>query len=141
VNQATVQFAHDTSDAKLVGIGGWLLLLIIKLLVGTALRVLVGIAMPNHLAGVFNIGFGVLSGTAAFLLINRNRKGVLLAKIFLAAEALYYALELLPPASVDNPFKTCGFAAASVLYFIYLARSKRVKNTYFQQPEVQPALR
>lgn len=141
MNQA-VPSTGIPSDAKLVGIGGWLSLLIIKLSLGAAVRVLVGIALPNHLEALLNIGFGVLSGIAAFLLLIRNRKGVLLAKIFLATEAAYYVLELLPPTSVDNPFKTSGFFVASILYLIYLFRSERVKNTYFPQPvEVQPTPR
>jgi len=60
----------------------------------------------------------------------------LFAKIFLIVEAAYYVLELLPPISVDNPVKTAGFFAASILYLVYLFRSKRVKNTYFPQPSL-----
>jgi hypothetical protein len=134
VNQAAAQPSPDTSsDAKLVGIGGWLLLLIIKLWVGVAVRVLGGIAEPNHLVGLLNFGFAALAAIAAYLLGRNNPKGVMFAKILLAAEAIYYVLELIPPASVDNPFKTAGFFVASVLYFIYLFRSKRVKNTYFSK--------
>jgi hypothetical protein len=70
------------------------------------------------------------------LLTTKNRKGVLFAKIFLIVEAAYYVLELLPPISVDNPVKTAGFFAASILYLVYLFRSKRVKNTYFPQPSL-----
>ena len=136
MNQA-VPLSDTSPDAKLVGVGGWLLLLVIKLWAGAAVRILVGITLPNHLEALLNIGFGVLSGTAAFLLTSKNRKGVLLAKIFLIAEAAYYVLELLPPTSVDNPFKTAGFFVASILYLIYLFRSKRVKNTYFPQPDRQ----
>jgi hypothetical protein len=135
VNQAAAQLSLDaSSNAKLVGIGGWLLLLIIKLWVGVTVRILGGIAEPNHLLALVNFGFAALAGIAAYLLGRKNPKGVMLARIPLAAEAVYYALELLPPASVDNPFKTAGFFTASVLYFIYLFRSKRVKNTYFPEP-------
>ena len=135
MKQAAAQPSPDTSsDAKLIGIGGWLLLLILKLWVGAAVRVLGGIAAPNHLVALLNFGFAALAGTAAYMLGRKNPKGVMLAKILLAAEAVYYVLELVPPASVDNPFKTAGFLTASVLYFIYLFRSKRVKNTYFPEP-------
>ncbi|MGA2338517.1 MAG: hypothetical protein ABSF75_01380 [Terracidiphilus sp.] len=135
VNQA-VPLPGTESNSKLVGIGGWLLLLIIKLWAGTALRILAGAALPNHAEGMLNVGFGLLSGIAAFLLTTKNRKGVLFAKIFLIVEAAYYVLELLPPISVDNPVKTAGFFAASILYLVYLFRSKRVKNTYFPQPSL-----
>ncbi|HVB56733.1 MAG TPA: hypothetical protein VNE63_09930 [Candidatus Acidoferrales bacterium] len=135
MNQAAAQLSPNaSSNAKLVGIGGWLLLLIIKLWFGAAVRVLGGIAEPNHLLALLNFGFAALAGIGAYLLGRKNPTGVMLAKIFLAAEGVYYVLELLPPASVDNPFKTAGFLTASVLYFIYLFRSKRVKNTYFPEP-------
>jgi hypothetical protein len=121
-------------DARLIGIGGWLLLLVIKLSVGGLTRLLGGLAESNHGVGLLNIAFGVIAGIAAYLLMRKNAKGVLLAKIFLGAEALYYVLELIPPTSVANPFKTLGFFCASVLYLAYLFRSKRVKNTYFPAP-------
>jgi hypothetical protein len=135
VNQA-VPLPDTQSDSKLVGLGGWLLLLVIKLWLGAAGRILVGVTLSNHGEALLNVGFGVLSLAAALLLTIKNRNGVLLAKIFLAADAAYYVLELLPPTSVDNPFKTAGFCVASIFYFIYLFRSKRVKNTYFPQPSL-----
>jgi hypothetical protein len=118
-------------DEKLVGVGGWLLLLIIKLWAGAAIRLVAAVGGPN-LVGLVNLVFAVVSATAAYLLGRKNPRGVALAKVALAAEAIYYALELVPPMSVANPSKTAGFLAASVLYFAYLFRSKRVKNTYFK---------
>jgi hypothetical protein len=112
-------------------VGGWLLLLIIKLWTGAAIRLLAAIADPN-LVGLVNLVFAVVSATAAYLLGRKNPRGVIFAKVALAAEAIYYALELVPPMSVGNPIKTVGFLAASALYFAYLFRSKRVKNTYFK---------
>jgi hypothetical protein len=133
VNQATAQVTPGT-DAKLVGIGGWLLLLIVKLWIGSVVLIFSGIVGTNHLGTMLVIGLGVLSGAAALLLTITNRKGVLLAKIFLALEAAYFLFELLPPVSSDNTFKTTEFLILTVLYLIYLFRSKRVKNTYFPQP-------
>jgi hypothetical protein len=118
-------------DARLTGIGGWLLLLIIKLWIGAVVRFLVGIADATHPVGVLNLAFAALGGAAAYLLGSKSPKGVMLAKIVLAADACYYVLELLPPISVANPFKTAGFLVASILYIAYLFLSKRVKNTYF----------
>lgn len=135
MNQVGTTLSPGTlSDAKLVGIGGWLLLLIIKLWVGVAVRLLGGIGEPNHLVALLNFGFAALAAITAYLLGRKDPKGVMLARFFLAAEAVYYLLELLPPTSSVNPFKTAGFLTASVLYFIYLFRSKRVKNTYFPEP-------
>jgi hypothetical protein len=122
---------NPSTGTRLTGIGGWLLLLIIKLWIGAVIRFLGGIAEPTHPVGVLNLVFGALGGAAAYLLGSKNSKGVMLAKIVLAADALYYVLELLPPISVANPFKTAGFLVASILYVAYLFGSERVKNTYF----------
>lgn len=135
VNQAAPSL-DTSSDVKLVGVGGWLLLLVIKLSVGAVVLILAGIAGTNRVGSMLVIGLGVLSGITAFLLTTGNSKGVLLAKLFLGIEAAYYAFELLPPVS-DNPYKTTEFLILSILYIIYLFRSKRVKNTYFPQPTLQ----
>jgi hypothetical protein len=121
-------------DARLIGIGGWLLLLVIKLSIGTVVRLLAGIAESNHLVGLLNLAFALVGGVSAYLLVIKSPKGVLLAKIVLGGEAVYYLLEVVPPISVANPFKTAGFFCVSVLYLAYLFRSKRVKNTYFPMP-------
>lgn len=132
MNQTAEQLSSaPASNAKLVGIGGWLLLLIVKLWAGVAVRVLAGISEQSHAVASLNFGFAAFAAIAAYLLGRKHPKGVILAKILLAAEAVYYILELLLPAGSINTFKTTGFLVASVLYFIYLFRSERVKNTYF----------
>jgi hypothetical protein len=132
VNQAAEQLAPaHSSNTKLVGIGGWLLLLIVKLWVGVAVRLLAGIAEQNHAIALLNFAFAAFAAIAAYLLGQKRPKGVLLAKILLAAEAVYYILELLMSSADLNSFKTTGFLIASVLYLIYLFRSARVRNTYF----------
>jgi hypothetical protein len=126
--------AKPQQDVALIGIGGWLLLLVIKLSIGALTRLIGGLAELNHPVGLVNLAFALVAGVSAYLLVRRSPKGVLLAKVFLGAEAFYYVLELLPPTSVANPFKTVGFFCASILYLAYLFRSKRVKNTYFPVP-------
>lgn len=58
----------------LVGIGGWLLLLIVKLWIGAAIRLLGGIVEgPIFL----NLGFAAFGASAAYLLGRKRPKGVL----------------------------------------------------------------
>lgn len=126
------------------GIRGWLLLLIVKLWVGAVVRLLGGFAGFSDgasLVALLNLGCGVLAGTAAYLLGTKNPKGVLLAKIYLAIDALYYLLALVESihgaadgSQLPSWFKPAGFFAASLLYLAYLSRSKRVRNTYVPIP-------
>jgi hypothetical protein len=90
MNQAAEQLSSaPASNAKLVGIGGWLLLLIVKLWVGVAVRVLAGISEQSHAVALLNFGFAAFAAIAAYLLGRKHPKGVILAKILLAAEAVY----------------------------------------------------
>jgi len=115
----------------LTGIGGLLLLLIVRLWIGALIRLLSGMATPNHAVGFVNIFFAAMGGAAAFMLGARSPKGLKLTKVFLLAEAVYFALELLLPASGSDPAKPVGYLVASIAWFVYLLRSKRVQNTYF----------
>lgn len=123
----------------LTGIGGWLLLLIVRLWIGAAIRLIGGLAVGLSLLGLFSFASAALAGVAAYLLGRKNAKGVMVAKVFLAADASYYLLELivsmLGGASNDSGplppwFKPSGYLVACVLWFAYLVRSERVKNTH-----------
>jgi hypothetical protein len=127
------------STIGVTGIGGWLLLFVVKLWFGAAVRVLGGMAAGFSLLGAFNVGFGVLGGVSAYMLGRKNAKGVKIAKIFLIADAGYYIFALINALLVGvsdergfppwiNP---CGYLTACIIWFVYLTRSKRVKNTYF----------
>jgi hypothetical protein len=95
----------------------------------------------EFVAPILSFGYAALAGVAAFLLGRKSAKGVMAAKIYLAADGLYYALALLdsmigdatPQLNSSFPpwFKPSGYLIASVLWIVYLARSERVKNTYF----------
>jgi hypothetical protein len=126
---------------EVTGIGGWLLLLIIRLWIGAVTRTIGGLATGLSLPGILSFGYAALAGVAAFLLGRKSAKGVMAAKSYLAADGLYYALALLdsmigdatPQLNSSFPpwFKPSGYLIASVLWIVYLARSERVKNTYF----------
>jgi hypothetical protein len=92
------------------------------------------------LVGVFSYGSVALSIVAALLLGFKNARGVTLAKIYLAVDAIYYALSVVDSvlgdglqvgSSMPPWFKPLGYLIASVLWLVYLFRSQRVKNTYF----------
>lgn len=53
-------------DSRLTGIGGWLLLLIIKLWVSTLVRGLGGMAELGQIVGVVNLGFALFSWHVRF---------------------------------------------------------------------------
>ena len=136
-NSVSTSFKPTTAIA---GIGGWLLLLIVRLWIGTAVRLIGGFAAGFSLLGLFSFGSVALSGAAALLLGFKNAKGVLIAKIFLAADAIYYSLALIDfllgsdsqvSSSMPPWFQPSGYLIASVLWLVYLIRSRRVKNTYF----------
>jgi hypothetical protein len=125
----------EKRDIGPVGVGGWLRLLTVRLGIGTAVRLfsgLGGFSDGAYLLAVFNLGSAVLSGSAAYLLEKKNPKGVLLAKIYLALDAAYYLAVLVIGSSTEftDWFKPAGYLLASVLYFAYLFRSRRVRNTY-----------
>jgi len=138
------------SSKPLSGIGGWLLLLIIKLCIGALVRILGGFGRENHFLGITEICMGILAGTSAYLLGSENARGIVFAKIYLLLDALYYSYVLILGfgLSGDNGsyplwFKPSGFLLSSLLYVAYLSRSERVKNTYFPpavhvEPESEP---
>jgi len=131
----------DPAAPKLIGVGGWLALLIVKLSISAISRGLAGFQQPISLLGSVNIIFAGLACIVAYLLGTKNPKAVLWAKIFLIADAAYYVLEVLDAvtSSSTDPsplwFKPLGYLIASILWFLYLMKSKRVKNTFSGQPE------
>jgi hypothetical protein len=152
----------QSGRGELAGIGGWLLLLILKLWVSAVVRIVGGfsagataLGMANTSGSVIaaemglgaaNILAGVLSGAAGYLLARKNPKGPLFAKTFLMLDAGYYLLLLLSAlggaaSPADDSFpawvKPTGYLFASVIWFAYLQRSRRVANTYRGRPAVQ----
>jgi len=134
-----------------VGLGGWLILLILRLWTGTALRVFDGVSAIVILFGITNTplargmvqgasnaAVGILAAIAAILLMRKSRKGPLFAQIFLIADAAYYVVVrfVLPraatPAAEIYPWlKPTLYLISTVLCIVYLLRSERVANTYF----------
>lgn len=153
---STVTENTNTEQNEPVGVGGWLLLLIVKLGYGACLRVVGGFSqvsaamgMTNRSGGVVavamtlavgSISFGLLDGVAAFLLKAENPKGLLFAKIALMLDVVYYLLALggtltgIASLCDSSPrwFRPIGFLVASLIWLAYLKRSRRVANTFFK---------
>jgi hypothetical protein len=143
---------RTTGAISPVGISGWLLVLIIRLWVGTAVGLAnastattegIGSPIPTVVVTALCIGLAVLAASAALLLTKRSTKGVLVAKVFFVLDAsvcglgLFSALngiEMLESRGFPLWFRPAGFLVANVLWFIYLVRSQRVKNTYPATP-------
>ncbi|MFI5420046.1 MAG: hypothetical protein ACHQ1H_03680 [Nitrososphaerales archaeon] len=119
----------QTTDTKLAGIGGWLTLLLLKLWVGSAIRLVSVFVAPSHLDSTINAVFAIVGVATAYLMTVKNSKGVLLAKIFFLMEALYYFLDF---AAERNP-KSIGWTIGSLVWILYLFFSKRVRNTYYPE--------
>jgi hypothetical protein len=145
----------QSERSELTGVGGWLLLLIVKLWISAAVRVLGGFSAGVSALGMTNssgadvaaelalsaanVLAGILAGVAGYLLMRKSAKGPLFAKIFLVLDAGYYLLSLLSALggaasaagdSFPAWFKPTGYLLASVVWFAYLLRSRRVANTY-----------
>lgn len=99
---------------------------------GTEVATGMGLSAANILAGI-------LAGVAGYLLMTKSAKGPRFAKIFLLLDAGYYLLLLLTVIVGSSPttgdsfpawFKPTGFLFASLIWFVYLLRSRRVSNTF-----------
>jgi hypothetical protein len=107
-----------------------LLLLIVKLWISAAVRVLGGISAGLSALGMTNaanILAGILAGVAGYLLMTKSAKGPRFAKIFLLLDAGYYLLLLLTVIAGSSPttgdsfpawFKPTGFLFASLIWFV-----------------------
>ena len=139
------------------GVAGWLLLLVLKFWLDTAVRIAIGVGAVLaifDLGGITsisgdaglkpalaNIAAGIFAAVTAVLLIRKSTKGPLFAKILLLADAGYYAWSMLnalhappPPVPAALPVwaKPGILGLASLAWFAYLLASKRVRNTYMR---------
>jgi len=139
-----------------------LLLLIVKLWIGAAVRILGGYTAGASALGMTNASgadvaaemglsavsviAGVLAGIAAYLLMRKSAKAPPFAKVYLLLDAGYYLLWLLSAlagvqfetgGSFTGWFKPSGYLLACLIWFAYLLRSRRVANTYPKSLAVQ----
>jgi hypothetical protein len=121
------------------GIGGWLLLYIIRLWLTVASNLREVTTRPDALYIVLDLTFAALAATAAVLLMSKSANGVKVAKVLLILEGIFFWLFALA-AALDNNLLKVGkmtlYFIVAVLWWMYLVRSKRVRNTYF--PVIAP---
>jgi transglutaminase-like putative cysteine protease len=128
-------------DPRLTGIAGWLALFIIRLLFAVLMN---AISLEKHLSRmdlVLNITFVILAATAAVLMMVKSHYGVKVASVFLLLEASARLLSIWGAAVTNNlPAlgRLTGYLINSILWWVYLIRSRRVKNTYFVAEWTEP---
>jgi hypothetical protein len=111
-------------------IAGWLLLCVVRFYIG-AFTAFAG-AAENH--SKLYVAIGVIELTLGLLLSTKNRVGLILARIWLILEAVFFgllaALAFVPPANSEAALKLLSYCLGSVILIVYFFRSKRVKVTY-----------
>jgi hypothetical protein len=128
-------------DPHLTGIGGWLALFIIRLWLGVVMNLLGLEKHVNRLGVVVSIGFAVLAAVAAVLMMLKSHYGVKVANVYVLLEASVYLLLTWNAAEANNlPVfeRMTWYFVVSILWWVYLVRSKRIRNTYFVAEWTEP---
>jgi hypothetical protein len=137
---------NQRSSATKSGVGGWLLVLCLLLLIGQPISLgLVASSMLDSLASgglpavlilltrLIVTGFGIAAGLA---LLGRRPGAVTLAKVSLvlssATDVFVYTTPFFPSnrAPGETPVYIVASLAYSIVWILYLWRSKRVRITY-----------
>lgn len=149
------------------GIGGWLILVLLKLWIGAAARIAAAVTFLIALrginfhsiatlasrppAGLLPAATGIVVGSfgaiAGYLIARKSPKGPLLAKILLLIESGYYAMILLTLFLATGPrpveplpawLQPAAYLLTAVLCAGYLFRSRRVDNTFYRRSKPAP---
>lgn len=123
---------NPDKNSKIVGFGGWLILIQIGLIIGLILYFITGISFlgdkGNNNSLIFGILFLILTscyGYTIFLMYSKNKKFPNFAILILW---LTFGIYLL----LNNGFgnETFGILVGAILWTFYFRKSKRVKNTF-----------
>ena len=120
-------------DAYLTGIGGWLAFFIIRLWWAVVLDIN---GLARQLSGqgtALKVIYAVLAAIVAVLMMVKNPYGVKIAKAYLLLEAsdhMFFAWSAAVESNSSSVNRLCGAFVGSILWWVYLTRSKRVRNTY-----------
>jgi hypothetical protein len=126
-----------TAKVSPEGIGGWLLLLLIFTLINGLLMLLgtyVELDRPDPLlqSAAIHLTIGLLGLTTFVTLIRRSKQGLILARIYLASTVLGSALIELNHKPLKM-YETTFLAIVAIAWILYLAKSVRVRNTYWPE--------
>lgn len=108
------------------GVGGWLTIFIIWVILVSSLSLFVTFYLNDQIAQIEDIVFGVVGLAAAAQLLRRQRSGVALAKIFLGLGLVMIVLTFGQVTTVQ----IIRSVVVNSLWFGYLSYSERVKNTF-----------
>lgn len=138
------------------GVGGWLVLLIVGLLISAAVRGAIGlrtvlpalgmrhgsVQTPTHaglLTGLLELFAAVFALITSVMMIRRNWKAAELARVFLFTNVVFYIASLVWVLRGSAPYvtdaipvwaKPAALLAASGIGFAYAVSSRRIANTY-----------
>src|SRR5262245_22335429 len=110
------------------GIGGWLLVFILWLALTSGLNLLVGLQQTGYRRSAMG-AFGVLGIATMVQLVRKQPSGIPLAKTFLAFAIMMLVLEVGQLKTRQQGSRSAGRIIVSALWFAYLTKSERVKNT------------
>jgi hypothetical protein len=139
-NNTTVK----SEAGKYEGVDGWLLFLYLKLFYFAPLVALISLysyfknTYDIHISNIFYIvlyiGMTIFGMVCGRLLWNKNIKGVRYGKIYFIILIIMYVIDLTIPIvlneHVNNPPRSIYGLIISVICYVYLIKSKRVKATY-----------
>jgi hypothetical protein len=121
-------------DVYLTGIGGWLAFFIIRLWWIVVLDINGLARQLSPLGTALKVTYAVFAAIVAVLMMVKNPYGVKIAKPYLLLEAsdhLFFAWVAAVEINSSSVIKLCWAFVGSILWWVYLTRSKRVRNTYF----------
>jgi len=110
------------------GIGGWLLVFILWLALASGLNLLVALRQTGYRRSEMG-AFGILGIATIVQLVRKRQSGVLLAKTFLGFALVMLVLGIGQLKTSQQGSRLAGNIIISSLWFAYLSKSERVKNT------------
>jgi hypothetical protein len=126
-----------TPRASPEGIGGWLVLFLVIALINSLLMLLgtyIELKRPEPLvqSAAIHLTIGVLGLATYVTLVRRLKLGLILARIYLASAVIGSALIELNHKPLKM-YETTLLAIVAIAWLLYLAKSVRVRNTYWPE--------
>ena len=111
------------------GIGGWLLVFILWLALTSGLNLLVALGQTGYKRSEMG-AFGILGVATIVQLVRKQQSGILLAKTFLGFLLVMLVLGVGQLKTSQQGSQSARNIIISCLWFAYLTKSERVKNTF-----------
>src|SRR5215467_11998655 len=111
------------------GIGGWLLVFVLWLALTSGLSLFIGLRLTGYQRSEMG-AFGVLGVVTIVLLVRMQASGLLLAKTLLAFAIVMSMLQIGEAKASQQGSQVARNIIIPGLWFAYLTKSVRVKNTF-----------